>query len=985
ILSIAFEFAEYSLQHQLANFAECWWDHWVLDVLICNWLGTYIGMKTCQYLEVKHFSWRDVRPFSFATSRKFSFRKRRNVSVDEPEGIEGHTRGASIDEINVPAKPATPKKTKRPGAIRRNTKRMLKQFSPHDFTAFEWGGTTSFTAYFTVVLLLSVFLAAELNPFYLKFLLWMEPSHPFVIARLVGVFLCGLPAVRELYQYMNDSRRAVRMGQHVWLLLATIITELLVIIKWSQGIFTEPMPGYIKVFLSTLAVLLIAYPAGKCRRQGDISCDTKEKVSRPNSPNSREKETSDDFSSCLNVTSNGSIRNALSNCFVIFYEHLTPPSLDPASTLNKPCDALSIGIGIEGLYQKQNVNDTLKLKPLFYHVWSAHTVITAQAAFGIDVVRRIESSFDPFIATPRKVVVGEIGMTTPINVQLVDGSDGSPMAEEPTPTQVQYNDTVTGSPFETTMTVTGSQTVTNVPRSSGPKLIVIMKSIYLFVCDIHILYLQQANCKDFETVTGRTASRASIQSYLNQCDIGAPSCTEMEVYVGIGSDERVLKTMMSLVEVIVSAGTVVKRAQSPLDPLLSMPSQASVGQPFEIQFHVPNNAFYEYKILVTPPNGPQSSNLKFSNFLLPEAPMERFCIPFSTVTSNSSGSATPDSSGIWQVAIEATIYYGKNGYEYQANNTSGEKSFTVPVQVQVVDSSTPLNPASTVVPDPTEVEFNATVTGTPFETTRTFDGSQTTTQLPPNSSSQSWGEVVIDRRWSLRITLGSLILSLIIRPSSDNFTPFEEARDMFGLYTLILGAIMARSVLGVALLKRAQSPLDPFLSGPSQALVGKRIPIRYIVPNLEVPTERVCITIRDSPVNTTTLPLLDQAGTWQVGLSAHYYYGSNVYEYETGDTSNGKACISPPYTNETATVIPITVQVMNISVDFTATQAPEPTRVEFNETITGTPFTIASTQTNASSTPSSGLSSSQGEAKLAINRNLTWGIVVTLVLLLVLS
>jgi phosphatidylserine synthase 2 len=45
-----------------------------------------------------------------------------------------------------------------------------------------------------------------LNPFYLKFLLWMEPSHPFVVARLIGVFLCGLPAVRELYQYMNDSR-----------------------------------------------------------------------------------------------------------------------------------------------------------------------------------------------------------------------------------------------------------------------------------------------------------------------------------------------------------------------------------------------------------------------------------------------------------------------------------------------------------------------------------------------------------------------------------------------------------------------------------------------------------------------------------------------------------------------------------------------------------------------------------------------------------
>ena len=27
ILSVLFEIMEYSLQHQLPNFAECWWDH----------------------------------------------------------------------------------------------------------------------------------------------------------------------------------------------------------------------------------------------------------------------------------------------------------------------------------------------------------------------------------------------------------------------------------------------------------------------------------------------------------------------------------------------------------------------------------------------------------------------------------------------------------------------------------------------------------------------------------------------------------------------------------------------------------------------------------------------------------------------------------------------------------------------------------------------------------------------------------------------
>jgi phosphatidylserine synthase 2 len=209
ILSIAFEFAEYSLQHQLANFAECWWDHWLLDVLICNWIGTYLGMKTCQYFEVKPYEWRGLR----------------------------QTRG-----------------------LRSKARRVLSQFSPHDFTAFKWAGTTSFLHYFTVVLLLAVFLAAELNPFYLKSLLWMEPDHPMVIMRLAFVFLWALPAVRELYQYINDPRRAVRMGQHVWLLLATIVTELLVIIKWSQGQFPEPLPGYVKWAWSIGGTLLVLYP-----------------------------------------------------------------------------------------------------------------------------------------------------------------------------------------------------------------------------------------------------------------------------------------------------------------------------------------------------------------------------------------------------------------------------------------------------------------------------------------------------------------------------------------------------------------------------------------------------------------------------------------------------------------------------------------------------------------------------------------------------
>ena len=37
----------------MAVCAECWWDQWLLDVLLANGLGIYIGLKLATYLETK--------------------------------------------------------------------------------------------------------------------------------------------------------------------------------------------------------------------------------------------------------------------------------------------------------------------------------------------------------------------------------------------------------------------------------------------------------------------------------------------------------------------------------------------------------------------------------------------------------------------------------------------------------------------------------------------------------------------------------------------------------------------------------------------------------------------------------------------------------------------------------------------------------------------------------------------------------------------
>ncbi|KAG9300619.1 hypothetical protein G9A89_005219 [Geosiphon pyriformis] len=207
ILSIMFEVMEYSLQHQLPNFAECWWDHWILDVLICNWGGLYLGMKTCEYFEMKGYSWRGVK--------------------------------------EIPS-------------LKGKVKRTVQQFTPQSWTKFEWGATQSFKNFMAVLGLLFLFLQAELNSFYLKYLLWIPPEHPLNAIRAALLFFCSMPGVREAYQYLTD-KNCKRFGPQAWLAIANIMTESVIIFKFSRGEFPDPAPTHVIVFWSLLMTALVGY------------------------------------------------------------------------------------------------------------------------------------------------------------------------------------------------------------------------------------------------------------------------------------------------------------------------------------------------------------------------------------------------------------------------------------------------------------------------------------------------------------------------------------------------------------------------------------------------------------------------------------------------------------------------------------------------------------------------------------------------------
>ena len=56
-LSILFEWCEFSLEHILPNFIECWWDHALLDLFGCNFFGMLAGYAIIIIYDMPRFNW----------------------------------------------------------------------------------------------------------------------------------------------------------------------------------------------------------------------------------------------------------------------------------------------------------------------------------------------------------------------------------------------------------------------------------------------------------------------------------------------------------------------------------------------------------------------------------------------------------------------------------------------------------------------------------------------------------------------------------------------------------------------------------------------------------------------------------------------------------------------------------------------------------------------------------------------------------------
>lgn len=85
----------------------------------------------------------------------------------------------------------------------------------------------------------------------------------FLVFDIMLLRLSWCPNRLTIFTRSCALRKTVRMGQHVWLMLATIGTELLAIIKWSKGQYPTPLPTHVWFAWLVGAAMLVLYPVGQ--------------------------------------------------------------------------------------------------------------------------------------------------------------------------------------------------------------------------------------------------------------------------------------------------------------------------------------------------------------------------------------------------------------------------------------------------------------------------------------------------------------------------------------------------------------------------------------------------------------------------------------------------------------------------------------------------------------------------------------------------
>jgi phosphatidylserine synthase 2 len=201
ILSVLFELLEITFRHWLPNFWECWWDHVILDVFGMNALGIWLGSITCNYFEMKNYNW-------------ISHSKENKYKEYSEKGVMKKMFG------------------------------FLNYFTPNYWVKHEWDLFSSTKRFYQVLWFFFILNITDLSHFFLKYVLWLPPSHWILAIRIYIVGFLAMISAREYYEYISKPS-CKRFGLNIWVAHLILFVEWSFIFKFSDGLFTAPFPWYV--------------------------------------------------------------------------------------------------------------------------------------------------------------------------------------------------------------------------------------------------------------------------------------------------------------------------------------------------------------------------------------------------------------------------------------------------------------------------------------------------------------------------------------------------------------------------------------------------------------------------------------------------------------------------------------------------------------------------------------------------------------------
>lgn len=180
--SILFEVYEWTMEVWLDNFAECWWDHFILDMFGCNLIGMLIGVYTINKFKMKKYHW----------------------FLEPNEKMEKMTSWQKFKYYF----------TSREEYIKKGKWHWLAD--TWTFNSVLW--------YFSINSLL------ELSYFFNKTNLEIPPPHWLMAVRIWTIALFCILATAEYYEYIT-KRKANAMGANAFLIHVIIILEAVLWLK----------------------------------------------------------------------------------------------------------------------------------------------------------------------------------------------------------------------------------------------------------------------------------------------------------------------------------------------------------------------------------------------------------------------------------------------------------------------------------------------------------------------------------------------------------------------------------------------------------------------------------------------------------------------------------------------------------------------------------------------------------------------------------